>query len=200
VYASIFALIASLCAASACCGDLPKRYPHNLFICAGIAVVAGLFLGVMAVALGVTPDDSRQVWIAFGTTCAVMVSLGLFAMQTRVDFSGIGPYLTISVLLLFMFAFMGGFMTNVGGLLYVLAGLPSVSLTLASRAARWIALIVVLMSLYVVYDMQLVMGGKHRRYQFSVDDAPLASLSLFTVRRSSVRWQLTRQRRGRTLS
>jgi len=82
----------------------------------------------------------------------------------------------------------------------VLAGLPSVSLTLASRAARWIALIVVLMSLYVVYDMQLVMGGKHRRYQFSVDDAPLASLSLFTVRRLSVRWQLTRQRRGRTLS
>ena len=34
--------------------------------------------------------------------------------------------------------------------------------------------------MYVVYDMQLVVGGKHRRYQFGVDDAPLASLSLFT--------------------
>ena len=34
-------------------------------------------------------------------------------------------------------------------------------------------------SAFIVYDTQLICGGKHRTYQFSVDDYVLAALSLY---------------------
>ena len=161
LYASILALFVALCCSSTCCTDVARVFPQSLFLCAGVALIAGVFLGVFSIYLGLDQNNSTQIWIAFGTTTGVMSILGIFAMQTRYDFSGIGPYLSISCLVILMFALLGAFMSYVGGLL-------------------WIGLIVTLLAMYVVYDMQLVLGGKHRRYQFTVDDAPLASLALFT--------------------
>jgi len=61
----------------------------------------------------------------------VMLFLGLFACQTRFDFSGIGPYLTMAVLIVFLFGFMGGF--------YPFSGL------------LWVALVVLLLAVRLYY-------------------------------------------------
>ena len=38
---------------------------------------------------------------------------------------------------------------------------------------------VVVFSLYLVYDIQLVIGGRHKKYQFGVDDYVFAALNLY---------------------
>ena len=37
----------------------------------------------------------------------------------------------------------------------------------------------VLFSCYIVYDTQLIVGGKHKRFQFTVDDYVLAAMNLY---------------------
>ena len=37
----------------------------------------------------------------------------------------------------------------------------------------------VIFSLYIIYDTQLIVGGKHRSIQFSTDDFVIASISLY---------------------
>ena len=36
-----------------------------------------------------------------------------------------------------------------------------------------------LFSFYLVYDTQLILGGKHKKYQFGVDDYVFAALNLY---------------------
>jgi FtsH-binding integral membrane protein len=36
-----------------------------------------------------------------------------------------------------------------------------------------------LFSFYLVYDTQLILGGQHKKYQFSVDDYVFAALNLY---------------------
>ena len=38
---------------------------------------------------------------------------------------------------------------------------------------------VILFSFYLIYDTQLIIGGKHRQYQFTEDMYILASLTLY---------------------
>ena len=38
---------------------------------------------------------------------------------------------------------------------------------------------VLIFSMYVVYDTQLIVGGKHKKFQFSVDDYIFAALALY---------------------
>ena len=37
----------------------------------------------------------------------------------------------------------------------------------------------VLFSFYIIYDTQLIIGGKHKKYQYSPDDYVFATLSLY---------------------
>ena len=37
-------------------------------------------------------------------------------------------------------------------------------------------------SLFIVYDTQLIIGGKHHSHQFSIDEYVFAALSLYIVR------------------
>lgn len=39
------------------------------------------------------------------------------------------------------------------------------------------ALLIILWSMYIVYDTQLILGGKNKRFQYSIDDYVMASLS-----------------------
>ena len=38
---------------------------------------------------------------------------------------------------------------------------------------------VVLFSLYLVYDTQLIVGGQHKKFQFTVDDYVFAALNIY---------------------
>lgn len=36
-----------------------------------------------------------------------------------------------------------------------------------------------LFSMYIVYDVQLIVGGKHKQHQFSLDDYCFAALNIY---------------------
>ena len=77
------------------------------------------------------------------------------------DFTGWGSYIYAGLLTLFWLGFFSMFfygqITNL-----LLSGLG-----------------VLVFSLYIVYDTQLIIGGKHKKFQYGVDDYVFAALSLY---------------------
>lgn len=101
-----------------------------------------------------------MVLIALGITVLVVVSLTAFAFQTKYDFTNLSGMLFVSLVVLILFGiFAGIFHSRVLSVLYACIG-------------------VIIFSLYLVYDTQLVIGGKHK-YQFSVDDYVFAALNIY---------------------
>lgn len=41
-------------------------------------------------------------------------------------------------------------------------------------------LIIVLLSVYIVWDTQMIVGGKHKKYQLSLDDYVIAAMILYS--------------------
>ena len=140
----------------ACCAENARVYPRNM-VFLGIFTLSEAFL-VGCISATYKTDT---VMIAFGMTAAVVLGLTLFAFQTKYDFTGMGPYLFAALLSLIIFGFFSMlFRSRVGQMAY--AGLG-----------------VLIFSLYLVYDTQLVIGGTHKKYQFSVDDYVFAALNLY---------------------
>lgn len=146
-----------------CVPYLNKKYPQNvigLFLLAGFA---GVFVGTF-----VADVEPEFVWIAFAVSMGLMLVLGLFASQTRFDFTGFGPYISVLMLLLLVFSLFGG-----------LSPIYRAGWGLSGRGMLFLTFALIIFSMYIVYDVQLVVGGKHR-LQFGVDDYVVATISLFT--------------------
>lgn len=158
---SAFLFLCSI-GAVACYPALQKRHPYNLMALWWLSSLAGLFVGLVTSSFNV-----EYIWIAFASTVGLVVVLGVFACQTRYDFSGAGPYLLVFIMLLFVFGFFGGYSITLAG-----------DWQNGGRGLLFISIAMLVFSFYVVYDVQLVLGGKHR-LQFGVDDYAAATLSLF---------------------
>eukprot|EP00389_Voromonas_pontica_P001405 GDKH01002110.1.p1 GENE.GDKH01002110.1~~GDKH01002110.1.p1 ORF type:complete len:112 (+),score=10.29 GDKH01002110.1:53-388(+) len=91
------------------------------------------------------------------------VCLALCAVYTKIDVTGWGMYLLgVSIALAVMailFVFIGGFSHAI---LYVYHGIGAV-----------------LSAIYIIYDMQLIAGGKHRKYAYGIDDYVFGAISLY---------------------
>ncbi|CBZ52400.1 hypothetical protein NCLIV_021890 [Neospora caninum Liverpool] len=99
--------------------------------------------------------------LSFVGLVLMIVALTLFACQTKVDFTGCGPYILVAMICLMMFGIFCIFWySRVANLIY------------ASLAS-------LLFSFLLVYDTQQVVGGKHRKFQYSIDDYIFAALSLY---------------------
>jgi hypothetical protein len=155
----IIAVVCTMC----CAPDLMKQYPLNYIL-----------LGILTIAMGVTTGiaasqyTAESVIIVAGITAFVVLGLSLFACQTSIDFTGFGPYLFVALLVLMAFGFVLMF-ANVFGA----AGPAWSTLRLIYSACG-----ALLFSVYIVYDTQLILGGKHKE-QFEVDDYCFATLSLY---------------------
>lgn len=126
-----------------------------------------IFLGIFTVAesflLGVTSSVYAvdAVMMAVGITAAVCLALTLFAFQTKWDFTVMGGFLLCATVVLLVFGLVAIF-------------IPSnkiVTLVYASIGA-------LVFSLYLVYDTQLMMGGKHK-YSISPEEYIFAALNLY---------------------
>jgi protein lifeguard len=105
--------------------------------------------------------SASSVLLAAGLTLTVTVGLCAYAHRTSTDFTMMGGGLSSALLLLL-----------VVGLLQIWFRDQLLQTLLAAGGA-------LLFSVYIVYDMQLILGGKHRTHQFSIDDDALAAISLF---------------------
>ena len=87
-------------------------------------------------------------------TVAVVVVLTIFACQTKWDFTGAGPYLLAALLIFFVFFMIAGIwlrFNKVYNLIYACIG-------------------VLLFSALLIYNTQMIVGGKNRKNQLSEDD------------------------------
>lgn len=141
--------------AMSCCGNVRRKAPMN-FIFLGLFTVAQAFM------LGVTTSnfDTEAVLLAVGITTAVCLGLTLFAFQTKWDFTVMGGALFVLVIILFVF-----------GLIAMIVKVKIVTLIYASLGA-------LLFSFYLIYDTQMMLGGKHK-YTISPEEYIFAALNLY---------------------
>lgn len=139
----------------ACCGDIRRKTPHNFIFLALFTVAQGLMLGIVTIRY-----DANEVMTAVGITCAICFGLTIFSLQTKWDFTMMGGFLFVGLLVVFIFGF-------------VVALFPG-----SAARAVYSACGALLFSLYLVYDTQIMMGGKHR-YSISPEEYIFASLNLY---------------------
>ena len=141
----------------ACFPRLMRSYPVNYCILLLYTCTQGLFVGLVC-----SQYTVASVLIAVATVTAITLALSLFAMQTKVDFTGFGPYLMVACLVVLIFGF-------------VLIFFPGNEI--ATKIYCGIGAL--LFSLYLVYDTQLIVGGNNRKHQLSVDDYCVGAICLY---------------------
>ncbi|XP_063623714.1 protein lifeguard 1-like isoform X4 [Cydia splendana] len=139
----------------ACCGNVRRQAPLN-FIFLGIFTLAESFL-LGAVSSTKAPE---AVMMAVGVTAAVCLALTIFALQTKWDFTMMGGFLVCATVVLLLLGIVAMFVRN-----------NILQLVYASIGA-------LIFSMYLVYDTQLMMGGKHK-YSISPEEYIFAALNLY---------------------
>lgn len=138
-----------------CCGDLARKTPIN-FICLGIFTLAeGFLFGIIA-----SKYNEMTVIYAFAATLIIVVSLTVFACQTKIDFTICGGVLCVAIVLLLVLSIVGIFFQS-----YIF------KMLIASFGA-------LLFCVFLIYDTQMIMGGKHK-YSISPEEYVYAALRLY---------------------
>lgn len=98
--------------------------------------------------------------MAVGITAGICLALTLFAFQTKWDFTVMGGVLFVAVIILMIFGIVAIFVPG-----------KTISLIYASLGA-------LIFSVYLIYDTQMMMGGKHK-YSISPEEYIFAALNLY---------------------
>lgn len=138
-----------------CCGEVRRKAPMNYITLFLFTIAEGFLLGVAA-----SKYAQDAVLIAVGITAVVCLALTLFAFQTKYDFTMMGGLLLVAVIILIVFGIMTIFMRD-----------KILHLVYASLAA-------LVFSAFLVYDTQIIMGGKHK-YSISPEEYVFAALNLY---------------------
>ncbi|XP_051920796.1 protein lifeguard 1 [Hippocampus zosterae] len=153
---AMMATVTVLIVVLSCCDNIRRRVPLN-FITLGLFTIAeGLMLGSVTVFFSAEP----VLW-AVGATAFVSFSLSVFAMQSKYDFTMASGSLWVFGWTLFSFGLLCAiFRSQFAYIAYACLG-------------------TLLFSLYLVFDTQLIVGGKHRKYEVSPEEYVFAALSLY---------------------
>merc|ERR1711879_332182 len=136
-----------------CCMDVARKFPTNYLFLFFVTVCQAVMVGFIS-----AQYSTGSVVEAALLTATIFLGLTFYACTTKTDFTGCGPYLFVALLGLFMAFILCIF-------------IPGMQSAFAGFAA-------ILFSFYIVYDTQLIMGGKHSNVQFGVDDYVFAALIL----------------------
>ncbi|XP_020793024.2 protein lifeguard 1 [Boleophthalmus pectinirostris] len=152
---TMMAVVLVLVVALSCCDNLRRQVPLN-FIALGLFTVAeGLMLGSVAAFY-----DAEAVLWAMLATALVSLALSLFAFQSKWDFTMLNGSLWVLLWTLFSF-----------GLLCAILRSQYVYIAYACLGT-------LVFSLYLVFDTQLIIGGKHRN-AVSPEEYVFAALNLY---------------------
>eukprot|EP00088_Acartia_fossae_P063136 TRINITY_DN7676_c0_g1_i3.p1 TRINITY_DN7676_c0_g1~~TRINITY_DN7676_c0_g1_i3.p1 ORF type:complete len:244 (-),score=41.44 TRINITY_DN7676_c0_g1_i3:224-955(-) len=152
------ALVVSLVAliSLACCPDVRRKTPHNFIFLGMFTLAEGFLLGCATATY-----EANEVLMAVGVTAAVVLALTLFAFQTKIDFTAMGGVLLAVLVVFILFGFIAIFLPQTRTLRLVYAAIGAI-----------------IFSLYIIYDTQIMIGGKHK-YSLSPEEYVFASLNLY---------------------
>ena len=137
-----------------CCPSMRLTAPHNYVLLVGFTLFLSFFVGVV-----VASYDSLTVLIAVAIVCFLVLALSAFATQTRVDFTLMHSMLFTLLVGLIVF-----------GVLTIFFYSDILRVVYATLGA-------VLFSAYLVYDVQLLMGG--RTYELGPEEHVLGAVVIF---------------------
>lgn len=147
-----------ICGVSCFCPDAFRTFPTNYILLSLVTVSMGLIVGMSC-----AKYTTGSILMVAALTAVIVCGLFLFACQTKYDFTGMGPYLFVAVL--------------------CLCGVGFISMLCGAHGRPFEVIYsgfgAMIFSCYIVYDVQLICGGKHSRMRFSVDDYVLASLNIY---------------------
>jgi hypothetical protein len=141
--------------ALACCPSVRRAWPSNFIMLSIFTLCESFLLGSVASCYA-----RDEVLIAVGITTVVVLALTLFAMQTKWDFTMCSSGLFVILVILACF-----------GILCICIRNYYVHMIYASLGA-------LVFSMYLVFDTQLMLGGKHK-YALSPEEYIFAALNLY---------------------
>jgi FtsH-binding integral membrane protein len=140
-----------------CCQEVARKFPQNYVFLFVVTVCESIIVGIFSHRF-----SGDSIMYAVVMTAGIFFGLTVFAFTTKHDFTGIGPYLYVALL----------GMVLTGCLMMFFPYSP-----LSHRIMAGIGTI--LFSFYIVYDTQLIIGGRHKKHQFAVDDYVWAALNIY---------------------
>ncbi|KAH8241075.1 hypothetical protein KR026_011591, partial [Drosophila bipectinata] len=129
--------------------------------CKWILFVLYMLAHSIVVAVLATIYAPILILMAFGICAILVLALTLFAIIAPCDFTSC-----------WVFLFLLGIAMMLIGIVCIFVYMPILHLIFASLG-------ILLYSLYLVVDIQMIVGGKHRRHQFEEDEYVLAALSIY---------------------
>ncbi|XP_037363703.1 protein lifeguard 1-like [Talpa occidentalis] len=140
----------------ACCGKLRRQVPANYILLGLFTVLQGMLLG----AVSVFYEVNEVLW-ATAATALVTLLLTLFALQTKWDFTLLNGALFVLLCVLVIYGILLLFIQTYW-LHLIYAGLGTV-----------------LFSLYLVMDIQLMVGGRHHHSDLNPEEYIFAALNIY---------------------
>jgi hypothetical protein len=142
--------------ALACCPGVAQKWPTNIACLAGFTLCEGYLVGAIA-----SFYSTDSVIKAVAATVLITLALTAFAWQTKIDFTAMGGVMLCLVLVLLMFG------------IYTAIFPSQIARTAYAAAGAFI------FSLFIVYDTQMIIGGKHHSHRFEVDQYVFAALNIY---------------------
>ena len=139
-----------------CFPQILRKHPTNYVVLSLFTIFMSYMVGIISASY-----ETKTLVLAFGTTGGITIALTIYATQTKYDFTTKGGMLVAGLVGILLLILINIFVQNTV-LQTVIAGLG-----------------VLVFSGFIVYDTQLIVGGKHRKIQFDVDDYAIAALSLY---------------------
>lgn len=141
-----------------CCSfggqDNLRTHPTNLILLGGFTVCEGMLVGILCSFYTLT-----SILFAVGATVLLVGGLTCYAMVTKKDFTGYGPYLFAACICLMIF------------------GIFTMFFPFPFMHKVYCCFGIMLFSFYLIYDTQLIMGKGELR--IGVDDYVFATLMLY---------------------
>lgn len=137
-----------------CVEKARRTFPLNMILLATFTVVEAFLVGMISARYSI-----EVVMLAFLVTGAAVVALTLFAANTKIDATRWGNMLWVALVIVLVLMLVGFFWISYW-LYLVIAGVAAL-----------------IFAAYLVYDIQLIMGGK--KYQISPDEYVFAALNVY---------------------
>jgi FtsH-binding integral membrane protein len=134
-------------------------HPTNLILLAVFTAAEGVLIGNISAQYKIA-----SVALAVIITAGVTLGLTVYAMRTKKDFTMQGGLLLTLLLTLIFTSLVGVFIRS-----------PVFDLLIAGGGA-------LLFGAYIVFDVQMLAGGKHTTHQLSPDDYVVGAITIYLVR------------------
>jgi len=148
-----------------CCPDTMRQSPTNYIVLSIFTLAEAVLVGVVS-----STYTKESVLMVLAVTVLVVLGLTLFACQTKYDITGFMPYFVALSMVMCGF----GMVLWIGSM-FGLAG----SAAFHGMRLLYAFFGALLFSGFIVLDTQMIVGGKHSKYSFGLDDYCMAAINLY---------------------